>query len=59
MDSPGFNAGRGLKQTMVILPAISTTDSPGFNAGRGLKRPGVNYYDGVAWIRPVLMPGVD
>ncbi len=58
-DSPGFNAGRGLKQRLEVVADGRNTDSPGFNAGRGLKR-----FNGVSSnrairIRPALMPGVD
>ena len=37
-DSPGSNAGRGLKQVRVALGPALEQDSPGSNAGRGLKR---------------------
>ena len=36
-DSPGINAGRGLKQRCWVRLASAACDSPGINAGRGLK----------------------
>ena len=58
-ESPGFNAGRGLKPVRMSMTAAAAPESPGFNAGRGLKhsfnrRLGINLLS-----RPVLMPGVD
>ena len=38
IDSPGSNAGRGLKQPAGVADAAGRKDSPGSNAGRGLKR---------------------
>jgi len=37
MDSPGINAGRGLKQERASIYRAGELDSPGINAGRGLK----------------------
>ena len=37
-DSPGFNAGRGLKLFYHRRRRGQLGDSPGFNAGRGLKQ---------------------
>jgi len=39
-ESPGVNAGRGLKQTVDFSPVTARDESPGVNAGRGLKRGG-------------------
>ena len=36
--SPGQLAGRGLKLTMSLVPAVQLLVSPGQLAGRGLKR---------------------
>ena len=36
-DSPGSNAGRGLKHATIERDALIWLDSPGSNAGRGLK----------------------
>ena len=36
-ESPGFNAGRGLKPSSISVRWPQTGESPGFNAGRGLK----------------------
>ena len=36
-DSPGINAGRGLKPLVMLDKLTSDHDSPGINAGRGLK----------------------
>ena len=58
-DSPGSNAGRGLKHVCWRGFGLLCTDSPGSNAGRGLKRympeGGALSYQ----IRPAAMPGVD
>ena len=37
-ESPGFNAGRGLKLLARAGQHQHTRESPGFNAGRGLKQ---------------------
>ncbi len=37
-DSPGINAGRGLKLCLPCQVALTGSDSPGINAGRGLKQ---------------------
>ena len=58
-DSPGINAGRGLKLHDVAFLVAPIDDSPGINAGRGLKPLKINGEDRVLMIRPALMPGVD
>ena len=37
-ESPGFNAGRGLKLSRHCDTVNDLAESPGFNAGRGLKQ---------------------
>ena len=58
-DSPGINAGRGLKLTVRSLSMSLVRDSPGINAGRGLKHMGYPFVIINVEIRPALMPGVD
>ena len=58
-DSPGSNAGRGLKQGRLAPLVSNHRDSPGSNAGRGLKHADRENQLVVLLIRPAAMPGVD
>ena len=58
-DSPGSNAGRGLKRWQQAGTHYCPLDSPGSNAGRGLKHTTPLNVTVRLWIRPAAMPGVD
>ena len=58
-ESPGSNAGRGLKQMSHVYSFVGGEDSPGSKAGRGLKPFTIGTSISVDTIRPAAMPGAD
>ena len=58
-DSPGVEAGCGLKHAGMLQQLAGAFDSPGVEAGCGLKRINVTAEKSANEIHPVLKPGVD